>query len=207
MNMQSTLRRFWIQLSADRKKFGLLCTMLAVGLLLWARIIVISNVPRTATATGENKVGAAATLPEDVIRDSSARTTPGREPISLRMDRTPRRDPFVIDQDFFPKPTIADASSAEANKLPAHPAEDAESREARRQARLEQALAGLKLEAVMTGASVALINGQTYRVGASIPAGKDQELEFVLKDVRQRTVLLEFEGRKFELRMTQPGQS
>ena len=48
--MQLVLRRLWIQITSDRKRFGLLCAMLLIGLLLWGRIIVTSNLPRTAIA-------------------------------------------------------------------------------------------------------------------------------------------------------------
>ena len=48
--MNVLLLRLWIQATADRKRFGLFGVLLAVGMLLWARIIVISNPPRTAVA-------------------------------------------------------------------------------------------------------------------------------------------------------------
>ena len=48
--MSPKLRRIWIQLTTDRKRFGILCAMVALGLLLWGRLIVVSNLPRTAVA-------------------------------------------------------------------------------------------------------------------------------------------------------------
>ena len=47
------LRRFGVRLTADRKRFGLLCTLLAVALLFWTRLIVIKQIPRTALAEGK----------------------------------------------------------------------------------------------------------------------------------------------------------
>ena len=43
-------RRLTIQMTADRRKFGVLCALTALGLLFWARIIVINNLPRTVLA-------------------------------------------------------------------------------------------------------------------------------------------------------------
>ena len=44
------LKRMWLQITADRRRFGLFCGLLLVGLLLWARIIVIARPARTAVA-------------------------------------------------------------------------------------------------------------------------------------------------------------
>ena len=48
--MSVLLRRLWIQITADRRRFGVFCALVALGFLLWARIIVISNIPKDAVA-------------------------------------------------------------------------------------------------------------------------------------------------------------
>ena len=48
--MSVKLRRLWVQVTADRRRAGILGAMLTLGMLLWARIIVISNVPKMAVA-------------------------------------------------------------------------------------------------------------------------------------------------------------
>ena len=48
--MNKKMNMIWRRLTADSRRFGLFCTLLFVGLLLWARIIVIARPPRTAIA-------------------------------------------------------------------------------------------------------------------------------------------------------------
>ena len=47
------LRRFGVRLTADRRRFGILCMLMAVALLFWTRLIVIKRIPRTALAETE----------------------------------------------------------------------------------------------------------------------------------------------------------
>ena len=48
--MNKKLYRLWRQMTADKKRFGVMATLMAVGLLLWARLILLQDVPRVATA-------------------------------------------------------------------------------------------------------------------------------------------------------------
>lgn len=49
-------RRFWTWLNADRKRFSVACLLTLFGLLLWSRLILVSNMPRTAIADDEEEV-------------------------------------------------------------------------------------------------------------------------------------------------------
>ena len=71
--MMVKLRRLWIQLTADRKRFGALSVLLVLGLLLWARIIVISNLPRTAVADPDRPGSSATATTNGGGSDSAAR--------------------------------------------------------------------------------------------------------------------------------------
>ena len=62
------LRRLWIQITSDRKRFGVLCAMLVLGLLLWGRIIVTTNLPRTAMAVDDGLGSAAPADPISPLR-------------------------------------------------------------------------------------------------------------------------------------------
>src|SRR5689334_841381 len=99
--MTVRLRRLWMQFTADPKKVGMLCVMVVAGLLLWARLIIVSNMPRTAVAGPEK--------PESGKSSESA--TPSapshneRAPVSIDLAASPDRDPFVISPAYFPKPT------------------------------------------------------------------------------------------------------
>jgi hypothetical protein len=52
--MFTMLRRFWAWLTASRPRFSLACALALVGLLLWSRLILVSNMPRTAVADDES---------------------------------------------------------------------------------------------------------------------------------------------------------
>ena len=39
--MTPRFRRVWLQLTADKRRFGVLCAAITVGLLLWARFLFL----------------------------------------------------------------------------------------------------------------------------------------------------------------------
>lgn len=217
--MSASLRRIWIQLTADRKRFGVLCATCGVGLLLWARLIIVSNVSRTAIADGgqpvvassaaiggANKgpsgVGGAADKPVGQNGDKSSSGAP--KTVEVRLWSRSERDPFVISRQHFPKASALPEVNQEAGKLPTEPAEDSTQIEARRVARVREVLGTLKLEAAI-GTSSAIINGESYRVGDSLPPMGSERMVFTLAEVRQRTVVLDHMGRRFEVEMSRPG--
>jgi hypothetical protein len=61
------------------------------------------------------------------------------------------------------------------------------------------------LEAVMQGRPMAVINGKTYRLYSWIQAVGNDKYRFQLVEVGHRSVVLEYEGRRFRLRMDFPG--
>ena len=98
--MKVKLQRVWIQATADKRKFGLLCAVAAVGLLLWGRLILTSNVPRTVVAepSAESVSGTS-----DIADLRSQRTKPTQ---MIELWSTPGRDPFVISPLYFPPPSL-----------------------------------------------------------------------------------------------------
>ena len=48
--MNKKLNRLWRQITADKKRFGIMLSLVCVGLLLWGRLILLEDVPRVATA-------------------------------------------------------------------------------------------------------------------------------------------------------------
>lgn len=207
--MRASLRRIWVQLTADRRRFGVLCGTCAVGLLLWARLIIVSNVSRTAMAddgaaaakAAPNKSGpAAADKPTD---RGSAGVAPA---LDIRLWERCERDPFVISRLHFPKASALPEVKQEAGKLPTEPAEDLSQKEARLVARLRELLGSVRLEAAM-GNSMAIIGGRRYVVGDRLPAMGNERVEFTLAEIRQRSVVLDHQGRRFELEMSVPGTS
>lgn len=196
------LQRTWIQVTADRRRFGILCAMCLVGLLLWARIIIIAKLPRTAVADEQAQASLAQNSPS---RGSDNRKL-GPQIVSLW--QSPQRDPFLIREEYYPRPTKITSFNTEAGKSGPEHAEDPVQAEARFIQYLEAAVSKLELQAVMTGNPMAVINGRMYRPGSTITATSNNvELKFQLVEVTDRSVILEFEGRRFTLVMPYPGDS
>jgi hypothetical protein len=219
--MSPTLQRFWVQLTADRRRFGVLCAVMAVGLLLWARLIIVSNMPRTAVATpvvtSNGAPGAAdqrrSANPESSSADKSGGAGAGRSSraaaavVDVQLDHAAQRDPFVISPLHFPRRSDGMELQPNEAKLPTEPAEDLLQKEARQSARLRELLSELRLEAVL-GGSRAVIGGRSYRLGERLPALGSERVEFTLVEVKERSVVLECQGssaRRFEIEMSSPG--
>jgi hypothetical protein len=199
--MMLMLRRLWVQLTADRKKFAALCVMVGLGLLLWARLIVISNMPRTALAEEEASVAAETPAPQATEVSDNRPTCP--VPVALAF--IPQRDPFVISDRHFPKPTSVGDLETEPAKSGAQQAEDPKQAEARLRAQIQALVDQFTLDAALSSASLAVIGGRTYQQGARVPAPGSEQISFTLAEVRQRSVVLVYEGRRFELKMSGPG--
>lgn len=201
--MPVILRRLWIQLTADRRRFGALCATVLLGLLLWARIIVTSNLPRTAVADESAAVGddrSSDGAPSPAVSDNRRRA-----PVNVQLAKFPIRDPFLISDQYFPKPTSLDVLPEDQAKLLERPAEISRDPEDLVATQLRGLVGRFTLEAVMQGRPMAIINGRTRQLGDWIPAVDNAAVRFRLVDVRHRSVVLECEGHRFELKMEHPG--
>jgi hypothetical protein len=196
------VRRAWLQITADRRRFGMLCAMCCIGLLLWARIIIIAKLPRTAVADGQ--ANAQQTTSQRGMGGSDNRD---RKPLMISLWDQPRRDPFLIQEDYYPRSTPFTTLNGEAGKSGPKQAETPERVEARLVEHLRAQVREMKLQAVMTGSPMAVIDGRMYRPGSRIPAPKDEQIRFLLVEVRERSVILEFEGRRFTLEVPFPGEA
>ena len=194
--MWLALTRLWVQFTADKRKFGALCGILAVGLLLWARLLIVSNIQKTAIANDE---AAALAPPIDQTAELSDKDEPA--PKRVVLDERPVQDPFVISSLAFPPLTT---NEAVLPKLVPVATEDPKATEARLIAQLQQLVDGLRIDVAMSSAALAKIDGKRYQVGDLVPI-EGSVLSFELVEVRHRSVLLEFEGRRFELKMNKPG--
>lgn len=198
--MPLILQRFWLQLTADRRRFSVLCAVCVVGLLLWSRMVLISNVPRTAMADPTPKIKHGGELPKpDVLPERRT------EAVAVLASR-PNRDPFAISDRIFPKPPNPNDDSDLGQNSGSNYVEDPQQVEARLVARLTGLVARLTLDASMSGPSLAVISGKTYRLFDEVTV-KDKAADpfvFKLVEVRNRSVVLEYDGRLFELTMAQP---
>jgi hypothetical protein len=197
--VQLVLRRLWIQITADRKRFGVLCAMLLIGLLLWARIIVTSDLPRTAVAKDP------AHAPDGSREGGDGADGDRGPPVRVRLWRTPARDPLLISDKHFPKPTPVEGSDEDHPKSDGNATDDAQQAEKRRTEELWLLVGSFRLDGVMQRNPMAVINGKTYRLGSWIPAVDHEETLFQLVEIGDRSAVLECEGRKFRVSMDYPG--
>ena len=164
-----SIRRLMLQLTADRKRFGVFCALLAVGMLFWTRLIVIQDMPRVAMANpGVSENIASEKMP--VIESVPVRRV-------IPVAEGPIRNPFQINPSYYP-PVINNTKTIdEDSKSDLLPADIVRS-----------ALVSHRLEAVM--GSVAVVSGQTCRVGTAVQdlTGGGHRIE--LAEVRDRSVLI-----------------
>jgi hypothetical protein len=202
--MSLRLRRLWIQLTADRKRFATLCVAVSLAMLLWARLIVVSRMPRVAVASEQQSaVSDQQSAAESQLLNPDRHTAP---PIQVTLFQETARDPFVISPRFFPRPGVLSDLPPAPGKSSQKLAEEPHEQEARVTAVLQSAVGRLRLEAAVAG-SMAVINGRTFRIGEVIEVNTtsaDQSVQFILADVKQRAAVLECLGRQFEIRMQGP---
>jgi len=87
--MSGFLQRLWVQLSADRKRLGILCVLLATGGLLWMKNIVFEGASPAASHAGVRKSGGASSFRNSPVESHSI------DRISIWLDETLARNPFV----------------------------------------------------------------------------------------------------------------
>lgn len=169
--MNKKMNMIWRRLTADSRRFGLFCTLLFVGLLLWARIIVIARPPRTAIA--------------DNIAETTAviLTTSDKTSTKVLLETTPAKNPFLISEYVFPENV-----SPSDNTTP-HYANNTIKAE-------KELVEGLQLEAVM--GDIAMISGKVVRKG-EVVVMQDVPNPLRLTDLSGRSVIISAGNRRYEL--------
>ncbi len=185
--MKHRIDRLIAQLTADKKKLGVMLCAIAIGLLLWGRLL-LQGVPRTATADDPNKTAQAdGATPKDA---GKVRKSERPKPVVyVDLPDGPGRDLFG----FYPNrynPTYpgggGDSSAKSAQVTP-----DVDHRvEAVRQEASE-----LVLESIVTGT-----RPRAYISGRLVAPGEEVE-GFTLVKVTDRHVILTKYGLFIRLRM------
>jgi hypothetical protein len=162
----------------DKKKTGLMLGLLAVGLLMWGRLM-LKEVPRTASATGETVAAA----PEKVEVSNSDRPT-----VSLVQPGVLERNLFRLDPSRYSR-TDNEEERTVTQKLPQGVSDEAVRRDVIAAAR------GLRLQSVTLGdVPAAIINRRLIRVGQSIEG-------FTLLHVDERSAVLRKQDFKVRIGM------
>lgn len=169
--MHRKMKRTWQMLTADKRRFGLFCTLLFVGLLLWARIIVIARPARTAIAAPILE------SPMEIIAGSDNATTP------VFLETEPDKNPFAVNSKVFPE--FVETTDNMQNSV-AYITNTSES----------EFVSTLKLEAIM--GEMAIINGEVVRVGGIIGSHTASEPLHLIA-LQGRTVIISAGDRRYEL--------
>jgi hypothetical protein len=166
--------------------FAVIAWAKPMGLLLWARIRILTSIPKTAIADDPAK---APEEPKPPIELDAG--LPAGGDWSL--------DPFRIDPSIHPKPTPAPEPKAETVAEPkvAPSSTDESPSEAIDGPR--RASERFRLQAAGKGLSAAVIDGRSLRVGDALESADG--LRFTLVEVLEGAVILDCEGRRFEIRL------
>ena len=175
------------QLTTDKKKLGIMLCALALGLLLWGRLL-LQGVPRTATADDPVKTAQKA----DNTPRPAGQALQNDKPmpvVHVDLPASPGRDPFGIDPSRYKRNPSAPRTASAAKSTQVTPDEDAKT------AALRQEAMELRLESVVTGTHPrAYINGHLLAPG-------DEYEGFKLIQVTDRYVILTKYGLFVRLRM------
>jgi hypothetical protein len=163
-----------------------------MGLLLWARIKILTNIPRTAIADPGDGAPVLVRNRPDLA-----------EPQELRVPGRPATDPFRIDDTAFPIPERPAETSPRGAKAAGGNAEEIDPSAVRERERAAMA-AAFRVQAAGEGMGIAVIDGRTVKVGQSID-GRDGTA-FRLVAVRGEGVVLECEGTSYEVTIARPGR-
>ena len=154
--------------------------------------------PKTAIA--EPEVGETAKVVDAVSDKVEVRV------VTIALDEAADRDPFAISPIHFPKPHDPNANHPDGEKSDADGDEDLQGVKAVNWAHVRAAINGLSLDAAMPTAGLVNINGKTHRRGDQVSVDSNgQRWTFTIAEVSDRSVLLVYGERRFELEMSGPG--
>lgn len=187
--MKKKMKRLWRQATADKKKFGLLVTMLAVGLLLWGRLILLEDVPKIATAdpNAPAQADSTSTNPAPAGTTPAAAVLPPLPTVHVALSEDLPLNLFAFRHNRY-KPLPE--KDSEGNGLQSTGSTDDD-----RKRELVELARSLRLQSVIQGRSPAIVvNGEVLRVGDSIEG-------FEIVSFDERSAKLTREGLTFLLKM------
>ncbi len=180
--MPPQLESFLKQLTADKKKFGLMCMLVAVGLLLWGRLMLLDRVPKTAVADPDT---------------ATERASPPAQPVEPsvvyigRLPDQPTRDIFALPRDRYkpiaPTDNPVNPGKSEVIRVDETPAELQEIRAEARRLRLRAIIYGIRPRVVL--------NEQMFKSG-------DYVQGFKVLAIEKNAAVIAKAGYLFRLRVT-----
>ena len=169
-------RRLIVRLTADRKRFTVLCMLTAIALVFWTRLVLHDRVGQVAMADEQVTMA----MVDPVISSPAV-------PVRVVLPEKPERNPFSVSSAFFPVIEETTFASPNSPKLVAKTTD-----------LTAEAASSLRLGATLPP-SAAVIDGVTVRVGQAVSGVLDGRFELV--EVHRTHAVLEAQGRQFVLRM------
>lgn len=190
--MNQNLNHMMSSLRADKAKWGSLCLFMALGLLLWGRIL-LKDVPRVVTATDELTSGVVG-LDLGEMGEVTSGGKRGPQAVEMAIPSRIKRDLFGVNPRYFEvidadtEKVSVQAKSSEVTVDDGNGKGQRVSRDAER----------LNLQSTLLGeAPRALVNGQLLEVGQMIEG-------FTLLEVGGRQARLQKDGVVVVLKMKTP---
>ncbi|MGA1224348.1 MAG: hypothetical protein ACO31E_07260 [Phycisphaerales bacterium] len=170
--------------------FAVIAWAKPMGLLLWARLRILTSIPKTAIADDPANTQAEEKPPVELETG-----LPGMGSVLI--------DPFDTDPHT---PTSSDSPNpSHASIVPTQKSDD-DSTEVQALEEVEaarRATERFRLQSAGRGLSMAVIDGRTYRIGDTLEGANGRR--FVLREVLEGAAVLEHGGERFEIRMPGAG--
>jgi hypothetical protein len=161
-----------------------------LGLLLWARLRLLTKQPRTAMANPEEISNVIVEIPERFpdLKD-------------IGFDESASRDPFRFNPKYFPTLTQSSDPQRFERKSPGQIVDPTGAR--------NRYLTGIvrkfRVQALIAGKSIAIIDDRTYRVGDLLDFERTDGEYITLRSVGRNSVVVEVDGQEFEIRLVGRG--
>lgn len=164
--MSFDVARIQRRLRAERRKVTVLLTLVTVGLLLWGRLLLMRDVPRTATADPEGSAQEGAAKAEQTDRPAERGTE--RRTVRVKLAERTDRDLFELRRHLYPPAESAEPQGEKPPEVAKSGSEQADERSQERRAIRSQARS-LRLQSTILGATPrAMINGTLLEPGQRI---------------------------------------
>ncbi len=174
--MNKKMKRTWQRLTSDKRRFGLFCGLLFVGLLLWARIIVIARPARTAVAQPVIESEVVSILASDKVF------------IPVVMESEPNKNPFAVSAITFPEQNQSTDNNSVQDQSTGTTVN-------------QNIIASFELEAIM--GNLAMINGQVVKIGDTVGL-IDSNNPLYLEVVNSRSVIISDGNHRYEISIAPP---
>jgi len=189
--MNEKIRKILAQVMADRKRFAMFIGLFAVGMLLWGRLLIMRNVPRTAVADPKAQSVLAALTGDTPKRVQRVADETGPRVIHATLWDSAQRDLFAIQADLFTPDPEATKVKNPQDQTQAQPVDA----QALHRAEIAEQAERLKLQSTILGESPrAMINSTLLAPGQQIEG-------FAVVRIESRRVLVERGGVLIELKM------